>query len=330
MSSLFKWYNMHKRKKIEWLWDFWCVCSLIGIWPRFIEPNLIQVKRVRIPIQSLPKELEGITCLQISDLHWSQKISPSFFRRLSSRINLLNPDLICLTGDFLCFAKLDDSVGLKKFLNSLKAKLGCFAVYGNHDYADYVTIDQQGNYIADQRKEKTTIKKGFERLFSTIVVKGAWDPSVRTIGRHEELDALLKTTPFRLLHNETIQIRHNEKTLNITGLGEHMLAQSKPEEAFSSFEPSSPGIILTHNPDAIPYLKGYPGDLVLAGHTHGGQVNLPFMWKKFTHMEQLCYKRGLGKAIDKWVYVNRGVGSVIPFRWFSVPEITLFTFFRSP
>ena len=63
----------------------------------------------------------------------------------------------------------------------------------------------------------------------------------------------------------------------------------------------------------------------MCGHTHGGQVNLPWFWKKFTLMENPQLKRGLVRMLDKWIYINRGVGSIMQFRWFAKPEILLLT-----
>jgi predicted MPP superfamily phosphohydrolase len=84
-------------------------------------------------------------------------------------------------------------------------------------------------------------------------------------------------------------------------------------------------VVLVHNPDGVKTLRGYPGDVVLSGHTHGGQVNLPWMWKRFAVLENPAVRRGLYYLEGKWIYVNRGIGSVMKFRWFAVPEILSIT-----
>ena len=114
--------------------------------------------------------------------------------------------------------------------------------------------------------------------------------------------------------------------LNVCGLGEYILGRSLPEIAFRDYDSRYPGIILAHNPDATPHLKNYPGQVILCGHTHGSQINLPWFAKKFTLLENPQYNRGLFKISDnKWMYVNRGIGSLLPFRWFASPELTLLT-----
>src|ERR1700722_3315000 len=104
-----------------------------------------------------------------------------------------------------------------------------------------------------------------------------------------------------------------------------MAGRFKPDLAFKDYNPAYTGIVLAHNPDCGPELKNYPGDVILSGHTHGGQINLPWLWKRFTLMKNMQYKRGLWKIGNKFMYVNRGIGSVMKFRWFAIPEILLLT-----
>lgn len=111
--------------------------------------------------------------------------------------------------------------------------------------------------------------------------------------------------------------------LNICGLGEHMAGKALPQEAYKNYDTNYPGLILVHNPDAIPRLKNYPGEVILCGHTHGAQINLPWMWRRFIVLENPRYKRGLLHENQRWIYINRGVGAVMNFRWFSVPELLL-------
>lgn len=306
------------------LWDFWCVFSCIGIWPRFIEPNLIRMTRLSLPIKNLPDELKGLKILQFSDLHLSAKTPPQFLSRLTQKIKKAEADIVVFTGDFICYSQLDSPAILKKFLNSISAPYGCFAILGNHDYATPVSINDEGCYDA-ATEEGSLISKGFKRLFGTTQVSGKITERALKIPEHQELLALLKETPFELLNNRTTLLSIKGKKLNISGLGEHMLGRSDLSLAFREYDRTFPGIILSHNPDTLPSLLEVPGEIILCGHTHGGQVNLPWMWKKFLLMQHTRFKRGLFKLGDKWAYVNRGVGSVMPFRWFSVPELLILT-----
>lgn len=314
---------MQKKTWTDWSWDTWCVLSILGLWPRFIEPKMLSISKIDLPIANLPHSLEDLTILQISDLHWHANFSPAFIQKIINKINALQPDLLIFTGDFLTQSKLENAPGLKKFLNSLNAKIGCFAVLGNHDYESYVTANDQGDYDVENFAQSHHLHKGFRLLFREVKLSKKISPAVQKLKTHDELIDLLQKTPFQLLHNSCKIIPVKQSFLNICGLGEYTLGRCLPQKAFEGYDASYPGLILTHNPDSVPLLLDYPGDIILAGHTHGGQVNLPFLRNKFTRVEQMQHIRGLKKLNGKWVYINRGIGSVMPFRWFSTPELTL-------
>lgn len=306
------------------LWDTWCIASIIGIWPRFIEPNLLKTTKVKLKIKQLPKKLKNLKVVQFSDLHLNDSLSNNYLKKVSSQINDQDPDLVLFTGDFICYSKLSDPDRLKEFLNSIKARYGAFAILGNHDYTDYLSINHDGEYdiITD---DSTTLFKGFLRLCKKTELKKSVTEKARSTPLNPALVELIKDTKFKLLHNETFQVKINDEKLNICGLGEYMSGRFSPDEAFKNYNEKYPGIILLHNPDGSKHLKKYPGDLILCGHTHGSQINLPWFKTKCTLLEDMEYTRGLFKKDNKWIYVNRGIGSPMPFRWFSTPEITVFT-----
>lgn len=316
---------MLKKQWTEWMWDAWCIVSGIGIWPRYIEPRLLEVNRLVLPIPHLPSEFAGFKILHFSDLHWSDQFSPSLQRKLIRKANALEPDLILFTGDFLCRSKLEKGDGLKKTLGSLKAKIGCFAVLGNHDYERFVTVNVQGDYDVEAPSSASNIIKGFKRLFQPVCLTKRVSLQAQQVGLHGELIALLNQTPFQLLNNKTLLVSYKGRCINICGLEEYSLGRFNPEAAFKNYDERYPGIILSHNPDTLEILKHYPGNVVLSGHTHGGQVNLPILWKRFTRIEHLQYKRGLKALGKKWAYINRGISSIMKFRWFAAPELTLLT-----
>ena len=312
---------------LERLWDLWCIGSLVGIWPRFIEPRLLLTSHHTIPIASLPNELDGFTIVQISDLHYSSYVSPRFLKRIAQRIRKLNPDLIVFTGDLLSYAELEDPAPLQEFLSSLSAPFGCFAIFGNHDYRDYVSLAEDGTcrLIHDHTPP---LLRGFSRLFSSK--KPTFDPEVtEPIPEHAQLKKIFTDSGFHVLHNETVKIGTLSARLNVTGLGDIMANQCLPHLAFTETDPRFPSIVLSHNPDSYPLLAPYPGDLLLFGHTHGGQVNLPYIWEKVTPLKNKALKSGLISIDNRFLYINRGLGATFPFRWFAPPEITKITLVRS-
>lgn len=301
---------------------FICTASILGIWPRFIEPNCLSVSHLKLSIPHLPKALEGLTLLHFSDLHFYSGTSRRVLQKIQQELKKLRPDLVFFTGDFLCYSQLLEMEKLQQFLHSFSAPHGCFAVLGNHDYAKPVSVNDRGEYDVVE-KSSSAIVKGLKRLFVPPIPSGKVTERARDTPFHSELLTLLKASPFQLLHNETQCVPIKDSALNVTGLGEYMLDQCKPSAAFQTYDARYPGIILSHNPDSFPLLKSYPGQLILSGHTHGGQVNLPFIWKRYACVENLKYALGGLFQLEpsKWLYVNRGVGSIFPLRWRAKPEI---------
>ncbi len=318
---------------VDFAWDIWCAASIVGIWPRFIEPRLLETTHLNHPIKNLDPALEKLKILHFSDLHINPKTSDTFLKKMTRRIQRLAPDIIVFTGDFICYSELNDQKRLETFLNSLSARYGCYCVLGNHDYETYVTFHNKAKkYEIGLPATRPLVVKGLRKLL--IEFNLMKEPrltqnmlaTVKTIPMHEELVALIKRTPFELLENKTKVISINGSDLNIVGLGDYWLQRSLPQIAFEGYNSLAPGLILAHNPDAASHLEHHPGELILCGHTHGGQVNLLGIWKLFTPMESPHLRRGLVKlSSKKTVYVSRGVGSPDKFRWFSSPEITLFT-----
>lgn len=302
------------------LWDTWCVISVVGIWPRFIEPKLLKTTRLDVKLPGLKKDLKAVA---FSDLHLNPCMSETLLEKIVQQTKAFNPDLIFFLGDFLCDGHLDSKEQLESFLKSFSAPLGVYAVLGNHDYSDSVSINEKGDY--DVTSGVFHFKKAFSRLFSKVKLSSQTTERAQQIKDHYELLETLSKTPFKLLNNKTVLIDQDGVKLNITGLGEYMMGKALPEQAYQNYDPSIPGITLVHNPDMIPRLKDYPGSLVLSGHTHGGQINLPWVSNKLTMMEDFRYKIGRVEDPGKTAFISRGVGSVKPFRWNAPPELVLIT-----
>lgn len=303
------------------LWDAFCFASLFGIWPRFIEPKLLKITRITLPFPLLQPTFK---ILQISDLHFHGRINKNFLNRLKKSISKESPDLIAITGDFLCHGQLDDPSGFEQFLSGLKAPFGIFAALGNHDYSKGIGINSCGDYDIVE-SSPAPFKEGFSRLFHTTRLSKKVSESVRKLTPHPELLNILNRSSIHLLNNRSVQV---ENLFNISGVGEHMAGCVDVESAFENYSEKLPGIVLAHNPDAIPLLKKTPGNVILCGHTHGGEVNLPWIWKRFTALENPKYRSGLFHEDEKAIYVSRGVGGTFPFRFNAIPEIVSITLKR--
>lgn len=322
--------NCFKHKKSFWdyLWDGFCIASVIGIWPRFIEPAYLKTVSLELDCPGLNSDLNGLKIVQFSDLHFSSSTSASFLEKLQRRITDAKPDILVFTGDFLCYSKLEDGERLLNFLLSLpKAPFGNYAILGNHDYSAFVSLGRSGSYaIIGDKENRSSILKGLKRMVSPVKPTGIIEEEVLSVKQHAGLVGLLKKTPFKLLENSFDVISIGNASLTIHGLGEYSLGRMD-EEALSS-KKTDFSITLLHNPDGIPRLKKHHADLILSGHTHGGQVNLPILRDRFIVMEDERFFYGLKEISGKKSYTTRGVGSVMPFRWFCPPEIVSITLRR--
>ncbi|MCP5469106.1 MAG: UDP-2,3-diacylglucosamine diphosphatase LpxG [Chlamydiales bacterium] len=306
--------------------DFISAISIVGIWPRYIEPYLVKVTNLDWVLPKEHPHLDGLRIVQFSDLHFHESFSDKFLDRIARRILRQKPDIILFTGDFICHSHLQDQERLKKFLNRLQAKHGCYCIFGNHDYARYVSRNSSGLYdIMRPIKPAVGIMRAIWAIIKNTPEVFQITNDAASTPLHEELCALLRETPFTLLENTTTTLPIG---LNITGLGDYALGRCRPDTAFAGYKKELPGIVLSHNPDTFVHLQRYPGDWVLSGHTHGEQIHLPFLSKvsrKLARLENPQYTRGLFNVDGKRLYVNRGLGGYKPFRLFSPPEVTVLT-----
>lgn len=307
--------------------DLLAAFSVVGIWPRYIEPRLLKTTQLIWNLPPLASHLHGLKIVHLSDLHFHKKVSKNFLEKISRHVRRLRPDLIIFTGDFLCYSHLEDSERLSSFLCSLEAPLGSFCTFGNHDYAQYVSLNRQGVYdLMSPPSPFAGVLRGMRALFFPQKGGSKVSEKVLAIRLHDQLCGILSKTPFRLLENRTVTLPIG---LNLSGLGDLALGRCSPQTAFTGYDPQFPGMVLSHNPDTLPLLFDYPGDWILSGHTHGEQIHLPWpKWgrelsRKLTRLENQQYTRGLFTVGDKKIYVNRGLGCHKPFRLFSPPEICL-------
>lgn len=293
------------------------MASIVGIWPRFIEPELLYINRHTLTSPRFP----DLKIVQISDIHLHTQVSDAFLKKIYRHLHAIKPDIIVFCGDFLCYGEMQDEKRIGQFLKELNAPLGSFAVLGNHDYEKRIALSEDGSYtLANQ--ENSEIISGFQRLLSPIKPTGKVACELKDLKPHPKLLELIENSNVKLLNNETFPIN---QLINICGLGEHMTGQCDTKKALQNYNPNLPGIILCHNPDSLPAVSKMPGDVVLCGHTHGAQVNLPFIRHRLMLQEHPKWTRGIHTINDKWVYINRGLGSTMPFRWFSPPEMMVLT-----
>lgn len=130
-----------------------------------------------------------------------------------------------------------------------------------------------------------------------------------------------------LLENEDYYFSHNAKTLRIVGFKDLWHFKSKPSEVVGSKYKTTPTITLAHNPDSFAQMPEFVS-LTLSGHTHGGEIVLPFIGSFFIPSEYgQRYRNGYIIENNKHLFVSRGVATLSGGRFLDPPEINILTLY---
>lgn len=256
-----------------------------------LEPNQPKLVRLDLPIPRCPPAFDGMTILQLSDIHYDDHFSVVPLRHALSMVPELRPDLIVLTGDFITIPAFHDYLHNAKaaaaaiepcvqLLRQLHAPLGVVAVLGNHD--------------VDSDPERIT-------------------------------EALLASN-IPVLRNNSIPLERSSARIWVAGVDD--LGSGKPDMdvTLKSLPKDEAVILLSHEPDYADEAAKYPVDLQFSGHSHGGQIRLPALGAPWLPDGARKYPWGLRKIGNLTLYTNVGLGTIrVPVRLNCPPEITLFT-----
>jgi len=241
-----------------------------------------------VALTKLPDAFHGYRIAQISDIHFDEYTEPSFLRRVVGQVNRLAPDLVLMTGDYVSNSPL------------------------GHDFAHGAIFR-----CADLLRELTCPLR-FAAMGNHDSILGA--PNIREA---------LATAGIPLLVNQHVAIERAGERLWLAGIADPL--SNKPDLGLAvPASPDGPVLLLCHAPDYADKVLAHPRgalvDLMLAGHSHGGQVRLPLVGALHRVDGGKKYVQGLFRLGHMQLYVNRGIGTIgLPFRLNCPPEITLFT-----
>jgi predicted MPP superfamily phosphohydrolase len=263
--------------------------ALSAVYAVGIEPTWVEVTRLRMPLRGLGPALAGFRLIQISDLHCGAEVPASYLADCMARVNALDPDLVVVTGDILTRGQWRHLQDAADVLSRLNARNDVVVILGNHDHG-MVTATRG---LVDSW--------GADRITDTI----------RAIGH-------------TVLRNDSIRIARGEAGLRLVGLDDYWAGQFDIPTAFRDVDGRDPVVALTHNPDTFIDLARTQAQWVLAGHTHGGQVRLPFLGRPALPIRNKAFAAGLIEMNDRHFYVNKGLGWIHRVRFNVRPEITVF------
>lgn len=265
------------------------------LYATFIEPYIITVNEQIIYTK---KDLV-IKIALISDLHIRAGKGEKFLQKLVAKTNAQKPDLVLLVGDFVYDWKSD--VAPLSALKNFESTYGTYAVLGNHDQGQYERLN------GERISMKDTV---------------------------QEIEAALQSANIMLLRNEstTFDWYSNATTRNsaiaLAGIDDWW-AEPNLTAALANSAAADYVILMSHNPSVVQATEAKAADLVVSGHTHAGQVRLPW----FGSIKRL--PTSLGKYYDQGIFtihnkqvlaITRGVGeSLLRIRFFAPPEIMVLT-----
>jgi predicted MPP superfamily phosphohydrolase len=247
-----------------------------------VTPVALRRTRIDVPITDLSPALEGYTIAALSDLHYGGTITP--LRLIDRAVQLANessPDLIVLLGD----------------------------------------------YALSHTRLRTISRLLYEwalpRMTESLRALRAPDGVIAILGNHDyehdpaKVAAWLRSTGARVLINECVVLAKGDARLGIGGVDDWTYGEIDPHGGCASLAPDVPRIVLSHNPDGVLELASTARvDLVLSGHTHGGQIVLPWLGAPARHCTVCSASSASGWVARAPVrlYVTTGVGVLLPLR----------------
>ena len=264
---------------------FLLIISLVLIWARFVEPNVVAVKNYDIGQKEGERELKIAVA---SDLHLGVYRNKSFLKKVIKKLEKTEADILILPGDFKYQINPEK---LDYFFSDLeKIEIPKLAVLGNHDYG-----------------------------------KGENDIS-------KEIISTLRKQGVLVLNNDSKVLEINNSVIRFIGLED--IWTGLPD--FSILKEDSPqdydfNLLIAHNPDTVYELNDYcsehgpclSSDLVVSGHTHAGQIRLPWIYK-YIIPSKYNFDRGFYHLFSSDIFVSSGLGNVVlPLRLFNFPELAV-------
>lgn len=281
-----------KNKKVIYSLVFVLFIVIVLLYSRFVATSSLVVNE--IPVKGLTSSnFHGIKIMHLSDIHFGRTINnEKRLNEIKDKINLSKPDIVVLTGDLIdrdTEMNKESEALLINFLKNIDSSLGKYAIKGNHDvgFNNWEDIISKGDFI--------DINDSFELVYknnlSPILISG--------ISTNIGIDKSLEEKQSKFLEYLN--------TLDASSI--------KPEYR----------ILLIHEPDYLDDidLKNY--DLVFAGHSHNGQVRIPFFGPILLPEGAKNYYEPYYKIQKKDVYISSGIGtSIANFRLFNRPSVNLY------
>ncbi|MCA9128440.1 MAG: metallophosphoesterase [Planctomycetales bacterium] len=253
----------------------------------FNEISRLEVNHKQLRLLRHLPAAEGFKICHISDLHFTGQLNIDHYQFVVDRVLEFEADLIAITGDIIDYARC--LPWLEPVLGRLQARYGCLFLLGNHDRR-LSDVDEPA------------------RILSQL---GHVDTGKR--------DVLIHTPTMRISvsGNERPWLERHDCAgqSNLAGVSQDT-TRAFPELRLG----------LSHSPDQLPWARGLALDLLLAGHTHGGQVRFPLIGPIVAPSRYGSrFASGVFARAPTLMHVSRGIAGTHPLRWRCLPEVSLLT-----
>lgn len=282
--------NSNKHTFIKFLIIGVIILIAIVLYSRFITTNGLEVKEYSISNSNIEDNFYGLKLVHISDIHYGQTTNDKYLSKLVKEINLLKPDIVVMTGDMFDKEKSindDDITTITTELSKINASIDKFIISGDND-------THFNNW------EKVVTECGFKILDNKyeLIYSGGYTPiliaGIGSVDSNNINENYIKTEEFINSSNELNNIYK---------------------------------ILLIHQPDLIENINYSYFNLILAGHSLGGQIKLPIINDWLLPNNAIKYHEKYYKLNNTDLYVSNGIGTTsFKFRLFNKPSINLYRF----
>ena len=252
-----------------------------------LEPQQPVSKHVGVRLARLPQAFHGFRIAQLSDIHFGPYMSQPELERSVTLAQEFRPDLLVLTGDFV-----------------------------SHPF-------NQPNGVAGARNAEPC---------ADVFARWKGVPMIAVLGNHDHWNGAeivagaLSERGIRVLRNQNYVIERESSKLWIAGIDDALEGRADLPRTLAGVPAQEATILLAHEPDFADYAAGFPVDLQLSGHSHGGQVRIPGIGPIVLPAMARKYHTGLNRVGRMQVYTSCGIGVINPpVRLNCPPEVTLIT-----
>ena len=261
----------------------------------FRETRELSLKEVLIPVHQLPHAFDGFTIAQLSDFHYHPLFTAKAISDAVHLVNQLHPDIVVLTGDF-------------------------------------VTVPDFGPRHQTKLEIQTQAEPCAELLSQLCPKQGIF----AVLGNHDQrgqpavVTESLRSRGIRVLRNQAAPLELRGSRVWLAGVDDVLEGAADLSRALHDIPRNETTILLAHEPDFADYVAAYPVSVQLSGHSHGGQIRLPFFGPPYLPELARKYPWGVRRIGELNLYTNCGLGTIkLPIRLNCPPEVTLIRLTRT-